>query len=38
VDDGVATGATMKAAVATLKREGLAKLVVAVLKKAKGES
>ena len=30
VDDGVATGATMKAAVATLKREGLAKLVVAV--------
>lgn len=30
VDDGVATGATMKAAVATLKQEGLAKLVVAV--------
>jgi len=30
VDDGVATGATMKAAVATLQREGLAKLVVAV--------
>jgi predicted phosphoribosyltransferase len=30
VDDGVATGATMKAAVATLQREGLTKLVVAV--------
>jgi predicted phosphoribosyltransferase len=30
VDDGVATGATMKAAVATLRREGLTKLVVAV--------
>jgi predicted phosphoribosyltransferase len=30
VDDGVATGATMKAAAATLQREGLAKLVVAV--------
>lgn len=30
VDDGVATGATMKAAVATLQREGLARLVVAV--------
>ncbi len=30
VDDGLATGATMKAAVSTLKEEGLKKLVVAV--------
>lgn len=30
VDDGVATGATMKAAIETLKREGLSRLVVAV--------
>jgi len=30
VDDGVATGATMKAAVATLRQEGLKKLVAAV--------
>lgn len=30
VDDGIATGATMKAAIETLKKEGLAKLVVAV--------
>jgi predicted phosphoribosyltransferase len=30
VDDGVATGATMKAAIATLRQEGLKKLVVAV--------
>jgi putative phosphoribosyl transferase len=30
VDDGVATGATMKAAVATLREEGLERLVVAV--------
>jgi putative phosphoribosyl transferase len=30
VDDGVATGATMKAAVVTLKREHIGKLVVAV--------
>jgi predicted phosphoribosyltransferase len=30
VDDGIATGATMKAAIATLRREGLKKLIVAV--------
>jgi putative phosphoribosyl transferase len=30
VDDGVATGATMKAAIATLRHEGLEQLVVAV--------
>jgi putative phosphoribosyl transferase len=30
VDDGVATGATMKAAIQTLKKEGIARLVVAV--------
>lgn len=30
VDDGVATGATMMAAIETLKKEGIAKLVVAV--------
>jgi putative phosphoribosyl transferase len=30
VDDGVATGATVKAAISTLKRERIAKLVVAV--------
>lgn len=30
VDDGVATGASLKAAVATLRQEGLAELVVAV--------
>jgi putative phosphoribosyl transferase len=30
VDDGVATGATMKAAIETMKRERIAKLVVAV--------
>ncbi|MDA8085330.1 MAG: phosphoribosyltransferase family protein [Nitrospiraceae bacterium] len=30
VDDGLATGATMKAAIATLKQEGLKRLVVAV--------
>ncbi len=30
VDDGIATGATMKAAVETLKRENIGKLVVAV--------
>jgi putative phosphoribosyl transferase len=30
VDDGVATGATLKAAIATLRREGLKKLVAAV--------
>lgn len=30
VDDGIATGATMKAAVETLKREQVAKLIVAV--------
>jgi putative phosphoribosyl transferase len=30
VDDGIATGATMKAAISTLKEEGLKKLVVAV--------
>lgn len=30
VDDGVATGATVKAAISTLKEEGLAKLVVAL--------
>lgn len=30
VDDGVATGATMKAAIATLKQEGLKRLVAAV--------
>ncbi len=30
VDDGLATGATMKAAISTLKQEGLEKLVVAV--------
>lgn len=30
VDDGIATGATMKAAIAALKRENIAKLVVAL--------
>ncbi len=30
VDDGIATGATVKAAISTLKQEGLAKLVVAM--------
>lgn len=30
IDDGVATGATMKAAVETLKREQVGKIVVAV--------
>ncbi len=30
VDDGIATGATMKAAIATLKEEKIAKLIVAV--------
>ncbi|WP_298439820.1 phosphoribosyltransferase [Geobacter sp.] len=30
VDDGVATGATVKAAISTLKQEGIAKLVVAL--------
>ncbi len=30
VDDGVATGATMKAAISTLKQENLAKLVIAL--------
>jgi putative phosphoribosyl transferase len=30
VDDGVATGATMKAAIAALKRENIAKLVLAL--------
>ena len=30
VDDGIATGATMKAAIASLKRLGVAKVVVAV--------
>ncbi|MEJ2696725.1 MAG: phosphoribosyltransferase [Candidatus Sulfobium sp.] len=30
VDDGIATGATMKAAIATLKKEKIARLVVAV--------
>jgi len=30
VDDGVATGATVKAAISTLKEEGIARLVVAI--------